>query len=127
MKMSSENGSNQQPNQQQAQQDAADRRNASHGEFFFARFALPGGNVRKSPVFVISNDGDKRDVVVLKCTGQPAKSDYDIEVQLAKETRVRTNKVYTVGRSQLLFKIPQTASPKEYSDIITMFKQAMKI
>lgn len=35
------------------------RANASHGEFFFAKFILPNGVPTERPVFVISDDNDK--------------------------------------------------------------------
>lgn len=102
------------------------RKSAQHGEFFFAKFLVDNG-LRESPVFVVSNDNDKNDVIVCKCTKQPAKSDFDVQVKLKQDTFVRTNKVYTIERSQLLFKIPQTATPTEYQDIIDKIKTALKL
>lgn len=105
-----------------------DRKQASHGEFFFAKFLLSNNQERKSPIFVLSSkDNDNEDVIICKCTGQPAKTQYDIPVQLKKATCVRTNKIYTISRNQLLFKIPQTAAPKEYNKIIEKLKQALNL
>ncbi len=105
-----------------------DRKNAKHGEFFFAKFLLYNGNLRESPVFVVSAESnDKEDVIICKCTGKPAKSEYDIKVNLKKETHVRTNKIYTVNRNQLLFKINQIAQPDEYIRIIEKLKQTLGI
>ena len=105
-----------------------DRNKASHGEFFFAKFLLSNNQERKSPIFVLSSkDNDNEDVIICKCTGQPAKTQYDIPVQLKKATCVRTNKIYTINRNQLLFKIPQTATSKEYNKIIEKLKQALNL
>ena len=53
---------------------------AKHGEFYFTKFVLSNGTVRKAPVFVISNDNDKLDVIICQCTGQPPRTEYDINV-----------------------------------------------
>lgn len=86
------------------------RKLAKHGDFFFCQFVINSGEVRKSPVFVVSNiiDNKDDDIIVCSCTKQPAKSQFDIEVQLKVKTCVRTNKIYTIHRNDLLFKIPQT-------------------
>jgi mRNA-degrading endonuclease toxin of MazEF toxin-antitoxin module len=96
--------------------------------FFFAKFVLSNMEQRKSPVFVISSDIDTDDeVLVCKCTSQPARSQFDVKVQLKEKTFVRTNKIYLVPRNQLLFKIPQSATPDEYNDIINKLKLAMNL
>lgn len=110
--------------QNKIQQDIS---NAKHGEFFFAKVLINNGQVRPSPVFVVSNDKDKEDVIICSCTTKPAKTKFDIKVQLKEETHVRTNKLYTIRRNQLLFKIPQTASPDEYKDILDKLKEAIKV
>jgi mRNA-degrading endonuclease toxin of MazEF toxin-antitoxin module len=105
-----------------------DKENAKHGEFFFAKFILSNGEIRKSPIFVLSNKIDKNeDVIICKCTGQTSKSQFDVEVQLKEKTYVRTNKIYTIYREQLLFKIPQKASAEEYQKIIQKLKLALKL
>lgn len=104
------------------------RKNAKHGEFFFAQYLTVTGDIRKSPVFVLSNECDKNDdVIICLCTKSPPKSEFDVKVQLKVETRVRTNKIYTISRSQLLFKIPQTAQTDEYNEIITKLKLAVNV
>jgi hypothetical protein len=101
---------------------------AKHGEFFFAKFQLSDASpLRKSPIFVISNDNDKLDVIVCKCTTKPPKSEFDVKVQLRYETYVRTNKIYTIGRDQLLFKIPHNFSDGEYENLIEKLKKALNI
>lgn len=105
----------------------SDRISAKHGEFFFAKFILANEEMRESPVFVVSNDNDSEDVVVCSCTKQPARSEFDILVQLKLPTQVRTNKLYTIRRNQLLFKISQTANPEEYNKIIEKLKLALKL
>jgi hypothetical protein len=103
-----------------------DKDNAKHGEFFFARYTISNSkkNERESPVFVISNDSDKEDVIVCSCTKEPARSDFDVLVQLKLPTQVRTNKIYTIYREQLLFRISQQANPDEYKKIIEKLKLA---
>ncbi|MDR6725044.1 hypothetical protein J2W91_003530 [Paenibacillus amylolyticus] len=101
-----------------------DRRQAKHADFFFADFIVSSQMTRKSPVFIIG-DSDEQDVVVCKCTSHPARNEYDIKVELKKTTSVRTNKIYTISRDQLLFKIPQTANQEEYKKIMEMLAKAL--
>lgn len=96
-----------------------DRRNANQGQFFFAAYVHSDGQVRKHPVFVLGKNEDSNDtddVLVCQCTkaDHPVRSDYDIQVQLKKATLVRTNKIYTLGRDQLEFRIvtPQVSKEK---------------
>jgi hypothetical protein len=103
-------------------------KNARHGEFFFAKWSASDGYVRESPCLIISDHQDPHDeIIILKVTKQPAKTDFDIPVTLKEPSHVRTNKVYTIQRNQLLFPIPQTTQPEEYSRIINKLKEAMKI
>lgn len=106
-----------------------DRKNAKHGDFFFAKYAVSNSKkpVRESPVFIISNDNDIEDVIVCNCTKQPPRSDFDVLVNLKLPTHVRTNKIYSIYRNQLLFKIPQKANPEEYKYIIEKLKKAIKL
>lgn len=105
------------------------RQAAKHGDFFFAKFLLTNdhNSPRQSPVFVISNDNDKDDIIVCKCTGQAAKTDFDVKVQLKNTTHVRTNKIHTISRSQLLFKIEHKFQPEEYEAIIQKLKMALNL
>lgn len=100
---------------------------AKHGEFCFAKFVLSDGTIRNSPVFVISNDNDKHDIIVCKCTGQPPRSEYDVNVQLRRNTCVRANKIYTIGRDQLLFEIQANLNPEIYNKIISKIAKALNI
>jgi len=59
---------------------------AKHKDFFFAKFQLTNGTIRRSPVLVISNDNDDEDVIVCSCTSHPPRTDFDIEIQLKKKT-----------------------------------------
>ena len=104
-----------------------DNSETEHGSFFFAKFLVNDGSTRKSPVFIISNDNDDEDIIICSCTKQPAKTDFDVKVKLKYETYVRTNKIYTIHRSQLLFKIPQRPQPQEYNEIVGKLKLALKL
>lgn len=104
------------------------RKLAKHGDFFFCEFAINNGETRKSPVFVISSDIDKNeDVVICSCTKQPAKSQFDIGVQLKYKTYIRTNKIYTVHRNELLFKISQTIGITKLREIDSSIKLALDL
>lgn len=82
------------------------RKTAAQGEFFFAKFLLSDGREYPRPVFVVGNAGnDSRDVIVCSCTAQPKRTDFDVPVQLKRKTHIRTNKIYTVQRDSLLFKM----------------------
>jgi len=102
------------------------RKTAKQGDFFFANY-LTGDGPRKSPVFIVGNDNDKEDVIICKCTTSPPRTDFDKKVLLKEETYVRTNKVYTIPRASLLFKIPQSASPEEFKEIKDLIKKVFDI
>ena len=92
----------------QLQRLALVRKNADQGEFFFAKATMSNGSVVPRPVFIIgkNNDSnDSEDVIVCSCTTEPSRTKYDKKVQLKFETMVRTNKIYTIRRNQLEFKI----------------------
>lgn len=103
------------------------RKEANHGDFYFADFLLPSGRKRKSPVFIVSNDNDPSDIIICACTSKPARTNFDIEVQLKKITQVRTNKLYTINRSQLLFPIKTNINKNQYNNIINSIKSALKL
>lgn len=101
-----------------AERAEQDRRNADQGQFFFAEYVHSDGVVRKHPVFVLGknrNSNDADDVLVCQCTKaeHPIRSEYDIPVQLKISTLVRTNKIYTLGRDQLQFRLVNPEVPKE--------------
>ena len=102
------------------------RKEAKQGDFFFANY-LVDGQIRKAPAFVAGNDGDDEDVIICKCTAQPPKTEYDKKVQLKKETYVRTNKIYTIQRNQLLFKIPQQPTNEEFKEIMDSIKYVFNL
>ncbi|ADU29353.1 type II toxin-antitoxin system PemK/MazF family toxin [Evansella cellulosilytica] len=107
---------------------ARDRRNADQGDFFFAKVRMSNGQVIPRPVFVIGKDNDSNDdedVIVCKCTKEPARSEYDITVQLKYETSVRTNKIYTIGKSQLEFKIKHNLDIAIINNLVESSKKAI--
>ncbi|EPY2277941.1 type II toxin-antitoxin system PemK/MazF family toxin [Clostridium sporogenes] len=106
-----------------------ERKEAKHGEFFFANFLINNGEIRKSPVFILSNKIDNNDdVVICSCTKQPAKSQFDIPVKLKYKTYVRTNKIYTIHRDNLAFKINNAKiSQAEYNEIVNKVKLALDL
>ncbi|MBO8129761.1 MAG: type II toxin-antitoxin system PemK/MazF family toxin [Peptococcaceae bacterium] len=103
------------------------RSKATQGDFFFAKFLTVNGKERKSPVFVVGKDHDDQDVIICSCTSQPPKTRFDIKVQLKRETYVRTNKIYTIQRDQLLFKIPQQPSNEQFKAILESVKAVFDI
>ncbi len=102
-----------------------ERQAVKKGDFFFAAFLVGPDDVRRSPVFIISNDNDPLDVIACKCTSQPPRSELDVRVTLKKETYVRTNKIYTFPREQLLFRISQQAIPEELERITVGLRKAL--
>lgn len=96
-----------------------DKVEVKQGDFFFASFVTNDGKLRERPIFVAGNKGnDNEDIIICSCTTSPARNVFDKKVQLRKETYVRTNKIYTIRKADLLFKIPQQASPLELKEII---------
>ncbi|WP_175511396.1 type II toxin-antitoxin system PemK/MazF family toxin [Alicyclobacillus macrosporangiidus] len=87
-----------------------DRANADQGDFFFAFLADENGKPIPHPVFVLgkhNDSNDNTDVIICKCTKQEhgSRGAYDIPVKLRYDSFVRTNKIYTISRNQLDFKI----------------------
>lgn len=106
------------------------RESASHGEFFFANFNLPSGTITQRPVLVVSNDNDDEDVIICACSKhEPRKgSDFEYPINIrGKKGSLRTNKIYTVQREQLLNPIEYTLSPDDYSNIIIKIKEAINV
>ena len=99
-----------------------ERSRADRGEFFFAAFFDPGtGRTIKHPVLIVGKNqdsNDEQDVIVCNCTSQPARSAYDVPVALKKPTLVRTNKIYTIRRDQLLFKIAHSVDQSIMTKIL---------
>lgn len=105
-----------------------DRKNAHQGEFFFANFLSTSGTLIKRPILVLgkhNDSNDDEDIIVCKCTTSPARSEYDLPVQLKEDSLVRTNKIYLVGRDQLLFKINHSISPDEIESYISSSVKAI--
>ncbi len=109
---------------------SAEQRNADQGDFFFAKFHdLSTGQPFPHPVFVVGKNGDsndEEDVIVCKCTSHSNRSDYDIPVLLKKETVVRTNKLYTIRRDMLQFKIRHNLDSLIISSILDSVEKAVK-
>ena len=101
------------------------RKTAKQGEFFFANYLTVTGDLRKAPVFVVGSDNDDEDIIICSCTSKPSRTPYDIKVNLKKETYVRTNKIYTISRESLLFKIPQEISHVKLKEIMTSVKSVL--
>lgn len=107
-----------------------DREGAKHGDFFFAEYYNNSGQSKRAPVFIISNDGDKEDVIICTCTSQASRGDWDKLVQLRKPTYIRTNKIYTIRRDQLLFKINYdliNKLPNKYKEIMDSVRTALDL
>ena len=106
------------------------RESATHGDFFFAEYYNNSGQSKRAPVFIIGNDGDKKDVIICTCTSKPARGDWDKLVQLKKPTYIRTNKIYTIRRDQLLFKIDYDLinnDLKRYEEITASIRKALNL
>ncbi len=101
------------------------RKAAKHGDFFFADYYCATHDIRFAPVFVIG--GDNLDVIVCGCTSQPSKSPFDVGVQLMKWSYVRTNKIYTIPRTDLEFPIHQKATDEQYRAIMDALRCALRI
>jgi hypothetical protein len=105
-----------------------DRASADQGDFFFANVMLSDGKLYQRPVFVIGKNNDSNDVddiIVCSCTTSPARSTYDKPVKLKYDTLVRTNKLYTMGRSQILFKINHNLSQEIIRELLDSCNKAI--
>ncbi len=105
-----------------------DREGAKHGDFFFAEYYNNSGQSKRAPVFIVGNDGDKEDVIICTCTSQASRGNWDKLVQLKKPTYIRTNKIYTIRRNQLLFKIDYdlvNSLPQKYQEIMNSVRKAL--
>lgn len=102
------------------------RNSAKHGEFFFADWVTSDGYNRKSPCLVVSDHQDPHnEIIILKITTDPGRTEFDIPVSGLREPSViRTNKIYTINRNQLLFPISKTMTPEEYNDVTEKLKKA---
>lgn len=102
------------------------RSNAKHGDFFHAKWTTSDGYLRESPCLVLSNHNDPHnEVIIAKCTTSPARTDFDIPIKcLARESVVRANKIYTIGRNQLILPLSGKLDDKEYKDILDKLKEA---
>ncbi|MGE5484002.1 MAG: type II toxin-antitoxin system PemK/MazF family toxin [Ignavibacteriales bacterium] len=99
------------------------RRDARQGDFFWARFQAVTGDVRTSPVFVAGSDNDCQDVIVCLCTTKSPRTKYDVRLHLAgRDACIRTNKIYTILRTQLLQEIDHQSSPNEMTRILGSVK-----
>lgn len=113
------------------EQPGSNRRNQSvpvpkHGDFFFAKYINNSGRIKDAPVFIVNSVSDNKDITVCTCTSKPKRNSWDKLVQLRVQTCVRTNKVYTILRSQLISKIEKDLiqeNPEIYADIISSIKK----
>lgn len=105
------------------------RASAKHGDFFFASWVTSDGYVRESPCFVVSDHSDPyNEILVLKCSSQPSVTNFDVKVTCLKlPSIVRTNKIYTIQRSQLLIPLKTNLDPLEYVSIIDGLKNSLNI
>lgn len=104
------------------------RQNAGQGDFFFTKIVLSDGNEYARPVFVLGRAGnDSEDLIICSCTAQPKRTDFDIEVQLKKKTYIRTNKIYTVQRDSLLFKIDYEMAEAELAGVVQKATEAISV
>ena len=105
------------------------RRNAKHGDFFFANYYNNSGQLKSAPVFIVGDDGDKNDVIICTCTSQASRGEWDKLVQLKKPTYIRTNKIYTIRRNQLSFKIDYdwTNYNLKYKEIMASIKTVLNL
>jgi hypothetical protein len=97
---------------------------AKQGDFFFALFYTNDGVPRERPVFIAGNKGnDDEDIIVCSCTTSPPRNpDFDKRVILKRETYVRTNKIYTIRKVDLINKLRQQATALEIKGIIEAVK-----
>lgn len=102
---------------------------AKQGDFFFALFYTNDGQLRERPVFIAGSKGnDSEDIIVCSCTAKPARDpNFDKRVVLKRETYVRTNKIYTIRRADLLNKLRQGASVPDIQDIVSQIKLCFDI
>lgn len=123
-KMNSDNSTH---NRRKLREAEHARKNAGHGDFFFAKWSTSDGFVRESPCFVISDHEDPHDeIIVLKCTSHPKRTEYDIEIGcLRRDSIIRVNKIYTIQRSQLLFPLRANLAQNEYQQVKEKLKEAM--
>lgn len=107
---------------------ARDRKDADQGEFFFAKVLASDGTSFPRPVFIIGkkeDSNDSKDVIVCSCTKQPSRSSYDKLVQLREPTFVRTNKIYTINKDHLEFKINNRVDEEKLKEIIKSASEAI--
>ena len=104
------------------------RKAVTHGDFFFAEYYNNSGSLKRAPIFVINGDSDPQDAIICTCTSQRSRSKWDKVVQLKVPTYVRTNKIYTIRKEQLLFKIDCNfieEAPEVYADVMHSIKSVL--
>ncbi|KLV24738.1 type II toxin-antitoxin system PemK/MazF family toxin [Bacillus altitudinis] len=117
-------------NERKRMQIASDHLNADQGDFFFAKSRSHDGTISKRPVFIIgkNKDSNDSDVIVCNCTSTiDRESDYDVPVQLKLNTVVRANKIHTISRKSLLFKIQHQVSEETIQQIFEKSMDAISI
>lgn len=91
------------------------RRN-EFGKLYFARFSLANNIIREPPILVIDSDNDPEDVIVCICTKHPKRTEFDIPIHLKIPSCIRTNKIHTIGRSQLMFPLEYQITEENMED-----------
>lgn len=116
-------------NGNKAQAIASGKINADQGDFFFAKVRLSDGNIYERPIFIVGKNNDSNDtedILVCSCTKNTGRNGtYEIPVSLKRPTSVRTNKIYTMGRNQLLNKLTHNESPQKIIDIVKKCVEAV--
>ncbi|WP_079524384.1 type II toxin-antitoxin system PemK/MazF family toxin [Solibacillus isronensis] len=117
--------------QRMLKQDAEDRSKAQQGEFFMANVQSSAGLIMRHPVLIVgkhNDSNDNEDVIACLCTSQPKRSNYDLPAKLKEDSFVRTNKIYLLGRNQLIHKIRRhSVTPQEITNYIMSANTAIKI
>lgn len=104
------------------------RRQAGKGDLFWAVFRLSDGVERRSPVLIVGTDNDPADVIACKCTLHPPRTAYDICIGWRGGIQcVRTNKIYTLERAQMLHSISYSLTRDEASQVASALREALGI
>lgn len=108
---------------------ASEVRSADQGDFFYAKSRAHNGKISRRPVFIVGKNGysNDADVIVCNCTSNTDRdSIYDVPIEgMIKETVVRTNKLHTISRNSLLFRIEVDLPTEVLEEIFTLCVDAV--
>lgn len=116
-----------------------EKNEARHGDIFWAKYYNSSNVIRESPVLIVSNDGDKEDVIVLKGTRNVERPDYDVQLDISfvnarnktkyKTMAFRTNKITTIQRSDLSNKcsFDWGLNPDKHEEVIKKLSSSLGI